>query len=105
MFRDRVVPQDADEAADRQQVEPVDRDGDALGGVAGDVLREHVGGKRQQRHEEQQYEVEAQQDGVRPFEVLGDDRVAEPGLPDRREAHQVGEVDGPLVAEFLGDVR
>ena len=57
--------------------------------------RGEPGRKRQERHREQNEQVESQDDRIDSLELIGQSGVGEPRTADRQEADEVGQVGGP----------
>ena len=89
------------EESDRQQCGPVERDEHALARRFTQGLADEPGGKRQERHREQQQQVESQEDRIGAGEPIGQRRVAEPRGADRQEADEVRDERRPDVQHLV----
>jgi len=87
--------------ADYQEGQPVDRDVHPFVGRDVQGVRDELGRERQERHHEQQDEVELQDDRSCPGKPVGQGRVDEPRAADRQEADDVRDEAGPGIEHLL----
>ena len=97
-------PQARDRERDDRQRQPVEDHGRPLRVRVADRLRHQPGRVGEERHEQEQQQVDPHHPAVDELEPAEDAVVREPQAADRDEAGQVAEVLRPLVEDAVGEV-